>query len=67
MTIDLQSIFDRSCPLGLLEMVFQDSEILKFSGGSMPPGLSPLVKSRFGEIYKLESLSIAYFTSIITV
>ena len=43
MTINLPSIFDRSCPLGLLEIIFQDNKILKFSGGTCPQA-SPLSK-----------------------
>ena len=36
MTINLPIIFDGNCRPGLLEMVFQDIKISKFSGGACP-------------------------------
>ena len=36
MTIDLENILDRICPLRTLEMVFQSTKISKFSGGACP-------------------------------
>ena len=37
MTINLPAIFDGNCSLGLLEMVFQDIKISKFSGRYLLP------------------------------
>ena len=36
MTIDLENILDRICPLRTLEMAFQSTKISKFSGGACP-------------------------------
>ena len=58
MTINLPSIFDKNYRLGLLEMVFQDVKISKFSGAACPQS-SPLVKSRFGEVLSFDSLVTA--------
>ena len=41
MTIDLENILDRICPLRTLEMAFQSTKISKFSGGACPQ--TPLV------------------------
>ena len=54
MTINLTSIFRRNYRLGLLEMVFQDINISKFSGGACPQ--TPLVKYRLGQVLRLDSL-----------
>ena len=54
MTINLPSIFDGNYRLRLLEMVFQDIKISKFSGVAWPQ--TPLVKSRFSKAHKLDSL-----------
>ena len=45
MTIDLENILDRICPLGTLEMAFQTTKISKFFWGSMPQ--TPLVPGPF--------------------
>ena len=37
MAINLPSISHRNYRLGLLEMVFRDTKISKFSSGTMPP------------------------------
>ena len=54
MTINLPSIVHRNCRLGLLEMVFQDIKILKFSRRACP--LTYQVNSRFDHILRLDSL-----------
>ena len=72
MTIDLENILDRICPLRTLEMAFQSTKISKFSGGACPQ--TPLVvgpfsarltrrslknkKPRFYILKKLDSLSV---------
>ena len=72
MTIDLENILDRICPLRTLEMAFQSTKISKFSGGACPQ--TPLVvgpfsarltrrslknkKTRFYILKKLDSLSV---------
>ena len=45
MTIDLENILDRICPLRTLEMAFQSTKISKFSGGAWPQ--TPLVPGPF--------------------
>ena len=45
MTIDLENILDRICPLRTLEMAFQSTKISKFSGGACPQ--TPLVVGPF--------------------
>ena len=45
MTIDLENILDRICPLRTLEIAFQSTKISKFSGGGMPQ--TPLVPGPF--------------------
>ena len=45
MTIDLENILDRICPLRTLEMAFQSTKISKFSGGACPQ--IPLVAGPF--------------------
>ena len=45
MTIDLENILDRICPLRTLEMAFQSTKISKFSGGACPQ--TPLVAGPF--------------------
>ena len=45
MTIDLENILDRICPLRTLEMAFQSTKISKFSGGACPQ--TPLVPGPF--------------------
>ena len=54
MTINLLSIVDRNCRLGLLEMVFEDVKILKISRRACP--LTYRVKSRFDQLLRLDSL-----------
>ena len=72
MTIDLENILDRICPLRTLEMAFQSTKISKFSGGACPQ--TPLVvgpftarlihrwlknkKTRFYILKKFDSLSV---------
>ena len=72
MTIDLENILDRICPLRTLEMAFQSTKISKFSGGACPQ--TPLVvgpfsarlirrslkdkNPRFYILKKLDSLSV---------
>ena len=56
MTIDLPIIFEGNCHLELLDMVFQDIKISKFSRGACPQTI--LVKSRFSEVVRLYSLLI---------
>ena len=41
MTLNLENILDRICPLRTLEMAFQSTKISKFSGGECPQ--TPLV------------------------
>ena len=55
MAINLPSIFHWDYLLRLLEMVFQDIEISKFSGETCPQ-LPPFVTYRFDEILRLDSL-----------
>ena len=45
MTIDLENILDRICPLRTLEMAFQSTKISKFSGGACSQ--TPLVAGPF--------------------
>ena len=45
MTIDLENILDRICPLRTPEMAFQNTNISKFSGGPCPH--IPLVAGPF--------------------
>ena len=45
MTIDLENILDRICPLRTLEMAFQSTKISKFSGGACLQ--TPLVPGPF--------------------
>ena len=54
MTINLPSIVDRNCRLGLLEMVFQVIKILKFSKRAC--SLTYRVKFRFDKSLRLDSL-----------
>ena len=65
-TIDLPRMFGGNCGLGLLEKVFQDSKILRFSGGACPR-LPSLVKIRFGKVYGLDSQTTSYHNGIVTV
>ena len=71
MTIDLENILDRICPLRTLEMAFQSTKISKFSGGADPdppsawplfyrsPDWSVIKKNpRFYILKKLDSLSV---------
>ena len=52
--MNLPSIFHRNYRLESLEMVFEDIKISIFSGGTCPQ--TPLVKYRFGEFLRLDSL-----------
>ena len=45
MTVNLENILDRICPLRTLETAFQNTKISKFSGGACPQ--SPLVALPF--------------------
>ena len=56
MTITLQIVFDRNDRLRELEIVFQDIKISKFSQEACPQ--NSLVKSRFSEVLRLDSLLI---------
>ena len=73
MTIDLENILDRICPLRTLEMAFQSTKISKFSGGACPQ--TPLVQAVcvtrfnqsecviFGVDFVLEKSSFERYTS----
>ena len=66
MTIDLENILDRICPLRTLEMAFQSTKISKFYGGACPQ--TPLVAGPFsarliGQWFKKKTHDFKYLKS----